>query len=138
MDQKKIDFLDGFRGTLAIWVLMNNSRNKKIFFRYRCLYRSVLYFYSQRIFIILLTKCLLNQFNNHKNNYKDNILIIVKYFVRRFFRIYIPFVILATLIKSIPSIRFVGIYHSSYFGTFFDLITLKPTKSHLWTIIGIF
>ena len=56
----------------------------------------------------------------------------------KIFRIYIPFVILAALIKGIPSIKFGGGFHWSTFGSFFDLITLKLIKNHLWTMVSIF
>jgi len=59
-----------------------------------------------------------------KLNYKDNIMIIIKYFIRRFFRIYIPFVILSALIKGILSIRFAGIYHSYNFGSWLSLVKM--------------
>jgi peptidoglycan/LPS O-acetylase OafA/YrhL len=135
---EKIDFLDGFRGTLAIWVLMMHSTyalkvNK--YFRGTGSYIGVPCFFILSSF--LLTYRLLNQFNNDKNSYKDNILIIIKYFIRRFFRIYIPFVIFAALIKGVPSIRFAGRNHS-YFGSFFNLISLKSINSYLWTIVSLF
>jgi len=138
--QEKIDFLDGFRGTLAIWVLMMHSSsdlNINKYFHGTGAYIGVPCFFILSSF--LLTYRLLNQFNNDKNNYKDNILIIIKYFIRRYFRIYIPFVILAALIKGVPSIRFAGGLHSSDFGSFFDLITSKyiygKVYGHLWTIV---
>jgi len=135
---EKIDFLDGFRGTLAIWVLMMHSTyalkvNK--YFRGTGSYIGVPCFFILSSF--LLTYRLLNQFNNDKNSYKDNILIIIKYFIRRFFRIYIPFVIFAALIKGVPSISFAGRNHS-YFGSFFNLISLKSINSYLWTIVSLF
>ena len=132
---EKIDFLDGYRGTLAIWVLMMHLNVYK-YFHGTGSYIGVPCFFILSSF--LLTYRLLNQFNNDKNNFKDNILIIIKYFIRRFFRIYIPFAILAALIKGFPSIRFAGLFHSSDFGSFFDLISLKSIYGHLWTIVSIF
>ncbi len=65
---EKIDFLDGFRGTLAIWVLMMHSTyalkvNK--YFRGTGSYIGVPCFFILSSF--LLTYRLLNQFNNDKN-----------------------------------------------------------------------
>ncbi len=65
--QEKIDFLDGFRGTLAIWVLMMHSTsilNINKYFHGTGAYIGVPCFFILSSF--LLTYRLLNQFNPKK------------------------------------------------------------------------
>ena len=60
-------------------------------------------------------------------------LIVLKYFIRRFCRIYVPFFIFCSLIKGV-SLRFIGMY-ASYTSSWSSMITLQSTGfTHLWTI----
>ena len=81
----------------------------------------------------LLTFRLLEEFYKSNNNNKEILLSICKYFIRRFFRIYIPFVIVCSLIKFI-SLRFIGMYANST-KSWFSMISLQSTGfTPLWTI----
>lgn len=69
------------------------------------------------------------QSSNHK--FKEHLLIILKYFVRRLCRIYLPFVTCAAIIIKI-SHHFKLFYR---YNTFWDTILMRRhEKNHLWTI----
>jgi peptidoglycan/LPS O-acetylase OafA/YrhL len=133
--ENKLDFLDGFRGTLAIWVLVGHVNLKNFGTGIGPFDLTGHYIGVNGFFILssfLLTYRLFDEFVNKSNNYRDSILIIIKYFLRRLFRIYLPFVITVTLIKSNTEL-FGGSF--DYPSSWYDLVTLKyPTGNHLWTI----
>ena len=134
----KFDFLDGLRGSFAFWVVMhhitqhiNNANNTDYyFFFFLGSYIGVVGFFVLSSF--LLTYRLLIEFDN--NNKPNGItLITLKYFIRRFFRIYLPFVFFVSLIKSVSYIKFGANY--PYPSSWWAMITLKSTGwNHLWTI----
>jgi peptidoglycan/LPS O-acetylase OafA/YrhL len=81
----------------------------------------------------LLTHNLINQVSKSANTFRSVQLIILKYFIRRFFRIYLPFLFVCTLIKGI-SLRFIGMYASNT-NSWLSMISLQSTGfTHLWTI----
>jgi peptidoglycan/LPS O-acetylase OafA/YrhL len=133
--EKKLNFLDGFRGTLALWVLIGHI-NSKFFgsdfypFQFCGHYIGVNGFFILSSF--LLTYRLLNELSSNSKSLDETIIIILKYSIRRIFRIYIPFVITVSLIKFNTKL-FGGCF--SYQSSWYDIITLKfPTGNHLWTI----
>jgi len=81
----------------------------------------------------LLTHNLINQVSKSTNTFRSVQLIILKYFIRRFFRIYLPFFFVCTLIKGV-SLRFIGMYASNT-KSWLSMISLQSTGfTHLWTI----
>ena len=81
----------------------------------------------------LLTHNLINQVSKSTNTFRNVQLIVLKYFIRRFFRIYLPFLFVCTLIKGV-SLRFIGMYASDT-NSWFSMISLQSTGfTHLWTI----
>jgi len=81
----------------------------------------------------LLTHNLINQVSKSANTFRSVQLIILKYFIRRFFRIYLPFFFVCTLIKGV-SLRFIGMYASNT-NSWLSMISLQSTGfTHLWTI----
>jgi peptidoglycan/LPS O-acetylase OafA/YrhL len=80
----------------------------------------------------------------YENTMRQVVLIVVQYFVRRFFRIYIPFVVYVTLVKYVSDV-FGGFLlltdgfekaKSGAFSSWSDLVQLNNTVgfNHLWTI----
>lgn len=67
--------------------------------------------------------------SNHTSN--QNLLVIVKYLIKRFFRIYVPFVLCVLIYLKCQEL-FKLFYK---YDTFWNFITLNDTgKNHLWTI----
>jgi len=133
----KFEFLDGFRGSLVLWVVMHHCAQE---FKINTYFIQTGYFIGVIGFFILssflLTYRLLDQFKNSNNSPKSYTLIIIKYSIRRLFRIYIPFVIVTALITQVPAIRWGGGFP---YNTFWKIITLKSTGNNwgpnpLWTI----
>jgi peptidoglycan/LPS O-acetylase OafA/YrhL len=136
--QGKFDFLDGLRGSFALWVLIfhvsqnidNFQKTDYYYFNLTGYFIGVVGFFILSSF--LLTYRLLIEF--HDENKSNQIpLITIKYFIRRFFRIYLPYIFYVFLIKSVSFIKLHGKlpYTSSWWST----ITLDSTRwSHLWTI----
>ncbi|CAF0927553.1 unnamed protein product [Brachionus calyciflorus] len=137
--QKKVtdrfDFLDGYRGFCALTVTIHHvipvygDPGDFKWFQMTGYFIGVLGFFVLSSF--LLTYRMIKDFNKSKN-FNEILEIIFKYFIRRLFRIYIPFFIFVTLIKIGPnSIK--GFYTN--FNSWYELITLEPVgKNHLWTI----
>lgn len=126
------DFLDGFRGTLALWVLIGHLHigDESYTFSITGHYIGVNGFFILSSF--LLTYRLMDELLKKSENYRQTALILLKYIIRRIFRIYLPFVFTVTLIKCFPKI-FGGIF--SYPSSWFELVFLKyPKSNHLWTI----
>ncbi|CAF0702797.1 unnamed protein product [Brachionus calyciflorus] len=137
---KRFNFLDGFRGILAIVVLISHAKtNEKcelITFFHKIAHTGGVYgFFVLSAF--LLTYKLLNEMNS-KSNFKAKIWSIFKYFIRRFFRIYIVFFIIVTGIKFGPKILG-GLFNYDEtkfnYASWSNLLLLKnPGVNHLWTI----
>lgn len=80
----------------------------------------------------LLTYRMLNQLNASAKCLTEIQLIISKYFIRRIFRIYFPFVIMVSLVKFV-SPKFGGTY--VFDTSWFSIVTLQSAGfTHLWTI----
>ncbi len=80
----------------------------------------------------LLTFRLVKEFSKC-STFKSVQLAVLKYFIRRFFRIYLPFFFVCSLIKGV-SLRFIGMYAKSV-KSWLSMITLQSTGfTHLWTI----
>lgn len=130
-----LNFLDGFRGSLAIWVLIGHTcgyfnMSKSNPFDISGHYIGVNCFFILSSF--LLTLRLSDELFSSNRCLNQMILIIIKYFVRRFFRIYIPFIIFVSLVKYKPHI-FGGNF--SYPSTWIEIVSLKYTSgNHLWTV----
>ncbi len=81
----------------------------------------------------LLTNKIYGEFIKSNGSFASIKQIVVKYLIRRFFRIYVPFVIYCTFLKT----RFSNLdkYPRYVFGTWYNMVTLKYTgTNHLWTI----
>jgi peptidoglycan/LPS O-acetylase OafA/YrhL len=131
-----IDFLDGYRGSLAFWVLLGHCY---MYASLDCDYR---YFEFTALFIgvcgffllsaYLLTYRLLDELNGNES-IKHIIITIIKYFIRRFFRIYMPYALICVLIKKVSPVF--GGPHNFEKYTLNQLLYLNTsTLSHLWTI----
>ena len=133
-----VDFLDGYRGTLAIWVLLGhcymyaNLDGDFRYFEFTALFIGVSGFFLLSAY--LLTYRLLNDLSkNETKSLKKIISTLIKYFIRRFFRIYIPYAIICVLIKRASPIF--GGPHDFEKYTLSQLLYLNTTTlSHLWTI----
>lgn len=139
-DQNKFSCLDGFRGMLALIVIVTHSKfngNCEIvnFIESKALIVAVNGFFILSAF--LLTYRLLNELNKSAGNYRKQFLILLKYTVRRFFRIYVVFFVFASSVKFGPKI-IGGIYSYSDFNQYSSwtsLISLGHSGlNHMWTI----
>ena len=131
--KNKLDFLDGFRGMLCLWVLTNHTSNNIYGPTYQ--FEQTGHYIGVNGFFILssflLTYRLMDELVNKTENYRQVGLTIIKYLVRRLFRIYLPFVITVAFIKYD---KLFGGY-LKYPTSFYDIISLKdPAGNHLWTI----
>ena len=131
-----IEFLDGLRGSFALWVILHHCTDYfdlkgdyKIFVMLG-LFIGVFGFFLLSAF--LLTYRLFYELNQTDDiGWSEILLIVKKYFVRRFFRIYIPFVIFTSMIHFVS--RKIGGWagHSSWFS----MVTLQSSgETYLWTI----
>ena len=132
---KKFESLDGFRGSLALSVLVHhamlwlNKYDIYPFFVTLGNYYGVIGFFILSSF--LLTYRLLIDLNRSNNSLKQITNIICKFFIKRIFRIYIPYFIFCSLIEFVSK-RFHG---TKPVNSWFEMITLTGMReSHLWTI----
>ena len=134
--ETRLEILDGFRGILAISVvLQHTSKIFKMTGEYGILKSLGTSFGVPSFFVLssfLLTNKLYELMNKSNGKFNEIKRIIVKYMIRRFFRIYIPFLLLCTL-KSFRLV-FTKTYGYSY-ASWYNLVTLKQTgANHLWTV----
>lgn len=127
--------LNGLRGFLAFIVLMSHSSNDfglgcdYILFIGAGYYVGVIGFFVLSAF--LLTHRLIVDLENTQN-IKESVFVCIKYMIRRFFRIFIPFFIYCMILKSNQSI--IGGNYTK-FSSFFELVTMQTVgNNHLWTI----
>jgi peptidoglycan/LPS O-acetylase OafA/YrhL len=123
----KIDVLDGFRGILAITVVIQHTiAHFNLGGDYRAFdgtgyYVGVISFFILSAF--LLTYKMFGQMMKSNGSKKEIIFIILKYFIRRFFRIYIPYVVFCVYAK------YLNLTYSTKLGLWYDsmynLLTLK-------------
>ena len=138
----KLDYLEGFRGALANWVFFHHGvylfpvkNTDYMFFEMTGYFIGVNGFFILSAF--LLTYRLLTQLNMQNNSLKK---IFIAYFIRRFFRIYLPFVVFVTLVKFVKNINFGGYYSYSSWSSIVKLQSvsalhsINETTAHLWTI----
>lgn len=139
-DKNKFDFLDGYRGMLAIIVTITHSMLHE-----KCEIVNYIASISRPVAIdgffilssFLLTNRLLTELSSPSLKPKNQLLIVLKYFIRRFFRIYVVFFLFATIVKYGP--KFVGGFmnysEGFYYSSWSDLVTLQTSgMNHLWTI----
>jgi peptidoglycan/LPS O-acetylase OafA/YrhL len=139
------DFLDGFRGLCAFSIIVVHSiggpSEKDIYKNTLMRQMHINGGFVQSIAIpgffllssFLLTYRLMSELLVDAIEKYDSFKIITKYFIRRFFRIYIPFVIYCTGIKYSPS--HLGADH--FYAEWYKLVTLRFNMgdfNHLWTI----
>ena len=121
----RFDVLDGFRGILAFSVILQHTTGYfKMAIEYRVCAGLGNNFGVPSFFVLssfLLTYRQLELMSNSNGSFNAILIIIIKYLIRRFFRIYIPFFVYATFIKLEFSTNLFGLRYPSYF----DLITLK-------------
>ena len=142
---EKLEFLDGLRGSLALWVLMHHiamdfkMRNDYNYFHSTGYLIGVSGFFILSAF--LLTYRLICQlesitFNLTKKSLNSIMIIILKYFIRRLFRIYFPFIIACSIFYSVPSNYNWNIITFRYSSTSWSgLIKLQSAGlTHFWTI----
>lgn len=139
----RFDFLDGYRGTLALIVVIAHAKKHR-----ECEIVNFIVDISRTVAVdgffvlssFLLTHRLLTQFDKldkSKSGFKEKTLIILQYLIRRFFRIYLVFVLYATSLKFGP--KLIGGYFNYerdyFYPSWLDLVTLQSSgRSHLWTI----
>ena len=132
----RFDILDGFRGLLAISVVIQHtiallrSYGEYLQFNLVGTYIAVPSFFVLSTF--LLTYKMFDQMCKSNCEFKEVLLIVIKYFIRRLFRIYVPYAVFCIYVKY-------NFTYSTYFGLKYDslksLLTLKSVgPNHLWTI----
>ena len=136
-EDKRFKFLDGYRGSLAIIVIVAHSTT---FLDTKCQLIRMLASGAQRysmsgFFVLsafLLTHRLLDEFERAEGQ-RHLLLITLKYATRRFCRIYVVFVLAAVLSKYGPP-RIGGYFHG-HFGNIFKILLLNHVGyNHLWSI----
>ena len=132
-----LEFLNGFRGTLCLLVLMHHSVNflELMDCDYKYFVPIGYYIGVPGFFLLssyLLTYRLYEEFLNVKYNCKSMQLIVVKYVVRRAFRVYAPFAVFVTMAHFIAPISR-GPFE--WKASWWSMISLQDTaRSHMWTI----
>lgn len=133
--KKKLELLTGFRGFLAITVLLHHAsydlhlKNDYNTFKGLGYFVGVIGFFFLSSF--LLTYRLILDLEE-KTAIKDIFKVIAAYLIRRLCRVYFPFVVFCTLLKWKQ--KLFGGYFVRY-SSFMSLITLQNVgHNHLWTI----
>jgi peptidoglycan/LPS O-acetylase OafA/YrhL len=134
----RFSFLDGYRGFLALFVLLYHA---SFWFNFKGDYdvlRGSGYFIGVIGFFVLssflLTYRLLSELETAKSVETPHrvTLVVLEYAIRRFFRIYLPFVVYCTVLHLHQDL--VGGYFN-YYKSWFSLVTLGPVGwNHLWTV----
>lgn len=136
----RFKFLDGFRGSLAIVVILAHASKNPATLITKCEIIHILATGDQRysmsgFFVLsafLLTHRLLGEFER-ADRLTDLILITLKYLTRRFFRIYVVFLLAMFMSKYGP--RFVTGYFYGSFGSLYNAMFLDHIGyNHLWSI----
>lgn len=131
------EYLDGYRGFLALIVACAHT----IFYSAKSELVNFLNTISQSVgvygfFVLssfLLTYRLLKEFQDKK----AVPISILNYFIRRLFRVYIPFFIYVTAVKFGPRIigGHINYHEHLYYSSWISLVSLNTDgSSHLWTI----
>lgn len=136
----RYEYLDGYRGSLAIVVAISHIINHpscEIFnatLAYSSTY-AVAGFFMLSAF--LLTHRLLDEFDRiDSNKWQPILLTLSKYTIRRFFRIYLVYVMFVIALKFGPSSSFLTSHELlTYEASFWQMVTLgNAGRNHLWTI----
>ena len=133
-----IDMLGGFRGSLALSIVLQHCAFLKKHGEIQ-IFNKIGSFYGVTGFFILssflLTYRLMLDFAKHSHSLSQQCLTIVKFFIRRLFRVYIPFVAYAAVVKFYePKVGQIQPPVFKY-ANFSSIITLDTVGSnHLWTI----
>ena len=140
-------FLDSFRGLCAIIVMVGHSYNyfnDTPFYIHKYLIQVQLYGQTLAVngFFILSTFLLTYRLSTELidlrfKSIRNVIIVLLKYFVRRFFRIYLVYVAFSTLVKFGPKILggFVNYKSGLFYPSWQDMVLLKSSgSSHLWTV----
>ena len=136
----RFDVLDGFRGLLVISVILQHIVAVFAWGRLNEYYHNFdhvgTYFGIPSFFILssfLLTYKLLQTMNKSNETFPELQTIILKYLIRRFFRIYVPYFIFCTLLSNDLLFSKKGGFT---YDSWFNMISLKNTgRNHLWTCI---
>jgi peptidoglycan/LPS O-acetylase OafA/YrhL len=136
-DAAKWSFLNGYRGFLAIYVALAHSGGDILAFPVK----SVAVIAVSGFFVLsafLLTYRLLKDLSKPTAGFNECACHLTKYTIRRFFRIYVVFIVFLLMNKYVPS--FLDVWGSSFKirdEPWLMLLTLQRTGSflgHLWTV----
>ncbi|RMZ95454.1 acyltransferase family [Brachionus plicatilis] len=129
------EYLDGYRGLLALIVAcahtIHYSAKSELVNFLNTISQSVGVYGFFVLSSFLLTYRLLKQLKQFKQNS------ILNYFIRRFFHVYVPFFIYATLAKFGPRIigGHINYHEHLFYSSWTSLVSLNTDgSSHLWTI----
>lgn len=141
-NETRFEFLDGFRGLLALIVVLTHAKvilninDCLVLNKITC---SVQGFAISGFFVLsafLLTYRLLKDYhkvNNSSSNSSSLSLLTLHYFIRRFFRIYVAFAVYS--IGAVWGPRFIAGYTYGTFTPLYILLALGYSgPNHLWTI----
>jgi peptidoglycan/LPS O-acetylase OafA/YrhL len=136
--KQKFQLLDGYRGFAANLVLIQHTLKRfssvgdyKVF-RWTGTYIGVSAFFVLSAF--LLTYRLTIDLSKAKSN-RQILLCIIQYFIRRFFRIYLVFLIFWTLLHFGPQKMWLRGFYSSY-SSYTNAFTLSFLgRNHFWTCL---
>jgi len=121
----RFDHLDGYRGFLAILVVLHHCTDHfQLYDNDYKIFAGAGNFVGISGFFVLsafLHTYLLLKNLEKSTCLKDVCLVVVKYAIKRFFRIYVAFVIFTTTLKLGP--EFIGGYF--FFGPWYDIISLN-------------
>jgi len=142
VNQIRFDFLDGFRGLCAFCIIVVHSAGGVEYYKNTIMgHMTVSGGFTQSVAIpgffllssFLLTYRLTHELIENTLIKNDCFKIISKYFIRRFFRIYLPFVFYCTCVKWSPS----NLGANHFYPEWSKLVTLTFNMgdfNHLWTI----
>jgi peptidoglycan/LPS O-acetylase OafA/YrhL len=133
----RFNVLDGFRGTLVLSVVLQHLVGTFQLPGEYQIFNAMGGNYGVPSFFVLsaflLTYKQFELMNKSNGTAREILSIIIKYLIRRFFRIYIPFFVYVTFVKM-------NLSYATRFGNkfqpWYDLVTLKSAGwNHLWTVI---
>jgi peptidoglycan/LPS O-acetylase OafA/YrhL len=143
-EQNKLDFVDGYRGYLAGLVYLDHlfwtyGPGTPTYGEYEVIKGTGPRIAVPGFFVLsafLLTHRLLVDLEKAQNN-QSYLLVVSKYFIRRFFRIYLVFAIFWTLVHLDMryGVNIIGGYINNRYTDYWSGLKLLSTGSgHLWTI----
>jgi peptidoglycan/LPS O-acetylase OafA/YrhL len=134
--------LDGIRGFLAISVVFHHTaydldlKGDYSIFKGIGYWAGVIGFFVLSSFLLTYRLFVELENENAANNGKTFLQVIIHYFLRRLFRIYLAFMTFCTVLKQYQSL--VG-GKFKWYTSWFSLITLQSVGfNHLWTVGKIF